>query len=151
MEREPQDRQGAGVTTISIPRLFGSIAGTPSGLGVKMHNAAYTAAGLEAQYIAFGTDDLAAVLSLGGRVGSPEMTAYQSAKWAVGGFSEALAAEVAPSSRRPSSTARHSASSPVATPTRSRGPELYRKAVPICTGLPVQQTRAGEMRNGAGR
>ncbi|MFE4369683.1 SDR family NAD(P)-dependent oxidoreductase [Streptomyces sp. NPDC056835] len=36
------------------------------------------------------------ISSLGGRVGSPGMTAYQSAKWAVGGFSEALAAEVAP-------------------------------------------------------
>ncbi|NLU75272.1 SDR family NAD(P)-dependent oxidoreductase [Streptomyces sp. HNM0575] len=36
------------------------------------------------------------VSSLGGRVGTPGMTAYQSAKWAVGGFSEALAAEVGP-------------------------------------------------------
>ncbi len=36
------------------------------------------------------------VSSLGGRIGSPGMTAYQSAKWAVGGFSEALATEVAP-------------------------------------------------------
>lgn len=36
------------------------------------------------------------ISSLGGRIGSPGMTAYQSAKWAVGGFSEALAAEVAP-------------------------------------------------------
>ncbi|GAB3165062.1 SDR family NAD(P)-dependent oxidoreductase [Amycolatopsis stemonae] len=36
------------------------------------------------------------VSSVGGRVGSPGMTAYQSAKWAVGGFTEALAAEVAP-------------------------------------------------------
>jgi NAD(P)-dependent dehydrogenase (short-subunit alcohol dehydrogenase family) len=36
------------------------------------------------------------VSSLGGRMGSPGMTAYQSAKWAVGGFSESLAAEVAP-------------------------------------------------------
>jgi NAD(P)-dependent dehydrogenase (short-subunit alcohol dehydrogenase family) len=36
------------------------------------------------------------ISSLGGRVGSPGMTAYQSAKWAIGGFSEALAAEVAP-------------------------------------------------------
>ena len=36
------------------------------------------------------------VSSLGGRVGSPGLTAYQSAKWAVGGFSEALATEVAP-------------------------------------------------------
>jgi NAD(P)-dependent dehydrogenase (short-subunit alcohol dehydrogenase family) len=36
------------------------------------------------------------ISSLGGRMGSPGMTAYQSAKWAVGGFSEALAAEVSP-------------------------------------------------------
>ncbi|MFI6360835.1 SDR family NAD(P)-dependent oxidoreductase [Streptomyces sp. NPDC050743] len=36
------------------------------------------------------------ISSLGGRIGSPGMTAYQSAKWAVGGFSEVLAAEVAP-------------------------------------------------------
>jgi NAD(P)-dependent dehydrogenase (short-subunit alcohol dehydrogenase family) len=36
------------------------------------------------------------ISSLGGRLGTPGMTAYQSAKWAVGGFSEALAAEVAP-------------------------------------------------------
>jgi NAD(P)-dependent dehydrogenase (short-subunit alcohol dehydrogenase family) len=36
------------------------------------------------------------ISSVGGRVGSPGMTAYQSAKWAVGGFSEALAVEVAP-------------------------------------------------------
>jgi NAD(P)-dependent dehydrogenase (short-subunit alcohol dehydrogenase family) len=36
------------------------------------------------------------ISSLGGRIGSPGVTAYQSAKWAVGGFSEALAAEVAP-------------------------------------------------------
>jgi NAD(P)-dependent dehydrogenase (short-subunit alcohol dehydrogenase family) len=36
------------------------------------------------------------VSSVGGRIGSPGMTAYQSAKWAVGGFSEALAAEVGP-------------------------------------------------------
>jgi NAD(P)-dependent dehydrogenase (short-subunit alcohol dehydrogenase family) len=36
------------------------------------------------------------ISSLGDRLGSPGMTAYQSAKWAVGGFSEALATEVAP-------------------------------------------------------
>ncbi|GAA5034097.1 SDR family NAD(P)-dependent oxidoreductase [Actinopolymorpha pittospori] len=36
------------------------------------------------------------ISSVGGRIGSPGMTAYQSAKWAVGGFSEALAAEVTP-------------------------------------------------------
>ncbi|MGI5142921.1 MULTISPECIES: SDR family NAD(P)-dependent oxidoreductase [unclassified Streptomyces] len=36
------------------------------------------------------------ISSLGGRIGSPGMTAYQSAKWAVGGFSEVLATEVAP-------------------------------------------------------
>lgn len=36
------------------------------------------------------------VSSLGGRIASPGMTAYQSAKWAVGGFSEVLATEVSP-------------------------------------------------------
>ncbi|MFF2328648.1 MULTISPECIES: SDR family NAD(P)-dependent oxidoreductase [unclassified Streptomyces] len=35
------------------------------------------------------------ISSLGGRIASPGMTAYQSAKWAVGGFSEVLATEVA--------------------------------------------------------
>ncbi|TGJ72385.1 Oxidoreductase boa17 [Orbilia oligospora] len=34
--------------------------------------------------------------SLGGRIASPSLTAYQSAKWAVGGFSTGLAQEVAP-------------------------------------------------------
>lgn len=36
------------------------------------------------------------VSSVGGRVGSPGLSAYQSAKWAVGGFSTVLAQEVAP-------------------------------------------------------
>jgi NAD(P)-dependent dehydrogenase (short-subunit alcohol dehydrogenase family) len=36
------------------------------------------------------------VSSIGGRRGSPGLGAYQSAKWAVGGFSEVLAREVAP-------------------------------------------------------
>jgi NAD(P)-dependent dehydrogenase (short-subunit alcohol dehydrogenase family) len=36
------------------------------------------------------------ISSIGGRVTSPGFGAYQSAKWAVGGFSEALAQEVAP-------------------------------------------------------
>ncbi|KAM0426522.1 hypothetical protein ACHAPT_008214 [Fusarium lateritium] len=36
------------------------------------------------------------VSSVGGRVGSPGLAAYQSAKWAVGGFSTVLAQEVAP-------------------------------------------------------
>lgn len=43
-----------------------------------------------------GEGHLIQVSSLGGRIGSPGMTAYQSAKWAVGGFSEVLATEVAP-------------------------------------------------------
>lgn len=34
------------------------------------------------------------VSSVGGRMGTPGMTAYQSAKWAVGGFTEALSQEV---------------------------------------------------------
>ncbi|GGE35225.1 short-chain dehydrogenase/reductase [Pullulanibacillus camelliae] len=36
------------------------------------------------------------ISSLGGRIASPGLAAYQSAKWALGGFSEALAQEVAP-------------------------------------------------------
>ncbi|MQY10203.1 3-phenylpropionate-dihydrodiol/cinnamic acid-dihydrodiol dehydrogenase [Streptomyces sp. RB5] len=36
------------------------------------------------------------ISSIGGRIANPGMTAYQSAKWAVGGFSEVLATEVAP-------------------------------------------------------
>lgn len=36
------------------------------------------------------------VSSLGGRVGSPGLSAYQCAKWAVGGFSTVLSREVAP-------------------------------------------------------
>lgn len=36
------------------------------------------------------------VSSIGGRVGTPGQAAYQSSKWAVGGFSTALAREVAP-------------------------------------------------------
>jgi NAD(P)-dependent dehydrogenase (short-subunit alcohol dehydrogenase family) len=43
-----------------------------------------------------GSGRIIQISSLGGRIGSPGMTAYQSAKWAVGGFSEALSAEVAP-------------------------------------------------------
>jgi len=36
------------------------------------------------------------ISSIGGRSGSPGLSAYQSAKWAVGGFSEVLATEVRP-------------------------------------------------------
>jgi NAD(P)-dependent dehydrogenase (short-subunit alcohol dehydrogenase family) len=36
------------------------------------------------------------ISSLGGRIGSVGLAAYQSAKWAVGGFSTVLAQEVAP-------------------------------------------------------
>lgn len=36
------------------------------------------------------------VSSLGGRVGHPGLSAYQAAKWAVGGFTEVLAQELAP-------------------------------------------------------
>lgn len=36
------------------------------------------------------------ISSVGGRIGTPGLAAYQSAKWAVGGFTEVLATEVAP-------------------------------------------------------
>jgi NAD(P)-dependent dehydrogenase (short-subunit alcohol dehydrogenase family) len=43
-----------------------------------------------------GAGHIFQVSSVGGRVGSPGLGAYQSAKWAVGGFSTVLAQEVAP-------------------------------------------------------
>jgi NAD(P)-dependent dehydrogenase (short-subunit alcohol dehydrogenase family) len=43
-----------------------------------------------------GSSHIFQVSSVGGRVGSPGLGAYQSAKWAVGGFSTVLAQEVAP-------------------------------------------------------
>ncbi|MET1027242.1 MAG: SDR family NAD(P)-dependent oxidoreductase [Dongiaceae bacterium] len=36
------------------------------------------------------------ISSVGGRVGTPSMSAYQAAKWAVGGFTEVIAKEAAP-------------------------------------------------------
>ncbi|KAM5344286.1 hypothetical protein ACJ41O_012823 [Fusarium nematophilum] len=43
-----------------------------------------------------GSGHILQVSSVGGRVGSPGLAAYQSAKWAVGGFSTVLSREVAP-------------------------------------------------------
>lgn len=43
-----------------------------------------------------GSGHIFQVSSLGGRIGVPGLAAYQSAKWAVGGFSTVLAQEVAP-------------------------------------------------------
>jgi NAD(P)-dependent dehydrogenase (short-subunit alcohol dehydrogenase family) len=43
-----------------------------------------------------GSGHIFQVSSIGGRLGSPGLAAYQSAKWAVGGFSTVLAGEVAP-------------------------------------------------------
>ena len=43
-----------------------------------------------------GSRHIFQVSSIGGRTGSPGLSAYQSAKWAVGGFSGVLAPEVAP-------------------------------------------------------
>ncbi|MBA8922891.1 NAD(P)-dependent dehydrogenase (short-subunit alcohol dehydrogenase family) [Kutzneria viridogrisea] len=43
-----------------------------------------------------GSGHIVQVSSIGGRIGSPGLAAYQSAKWAVGGFSSVLAAELAP-------------------------------------------------------
>lgn len=43
-----------------------------------------------------GSGHIVQVSSVGGRVGSAGLAAYQSAKWAVGGFSTVLAQEVAP-------------------------------------------------------
>jgi NAD(P)-dependent dehydrogenase (short-subunit alcohol dehydrogenase family) len=43
-----------------------------------------------------GSGHVIQVSSVGGRMASPGLSAYQAAKWAVGGFSEVLAAETAP-------------------------------------------------------
>jgi NAD(P)-dependent dehydrogenase (short-subunit alcohol dehydrogenase family) len=43
-----------------------------------------------------GSGHIVNVSSVGGRVATPGLSAYQTAKWAVGGFSEVLAAELAP-------------------------------------------------------
>lgn len=43
-----------------------------------------------------GRGNIIQISSIGGRIGSVGLAAYQSAKWAVGGFSEVLAQEVAP-------------------------------------------------------
>jgi NAD(P)-dependent dehydrogenase (short-subunit alcohol dehydrogenase family) len=43
-----------------------------------------------------GSGHIIQVSSVGGRMASPGLGAYQAAKWAVGGFSEVLAAETAP-------------------------------------------------------
>ncbi len=43
-----------------------------------------------------GSGHIIQISSVGGRVGVPGLAAYQAAKWAVGGFSEVLAQEVAP-------------------------------------------------------
>jgi NAD(P)-dependent dehydrogenase (short-subunit alcohol dehydrogenase family) len=43
-----------------------------------------------------GAGHIIQVSSVGGRMASPGLAAYQAAKWAVGGFSEVLAAEVGP-------------------------------------------------------
>ncbi len=43
-----------------------------------------------------GSGHIIQVSSIGGRLATPGLAAYQSAKWAVGGFSSVLAAEVAP-------------------------------------------------------
>jgi NAD(P)-dependent dehydrogenase (short-subunit alcohol dehydrogenase family) len=43
-----------------------------------------------------GSGHILQISSVGGRVGVPGLGAYQAAKWAVGGFSEVLAKEVAP-------------------------------------------------------
>jgi NAD(P)-dependent dehydrogenase (short-subunit alcohol dehydrogenase family) len=43
-----------------------------------------------------GFGNIFQISSVGGRIGAPGLAAYQSAKWAVGGFSTVLAQEVAP-------------------------------------------------------
>jgi shikimate dehydrogenase len=46
----------------TIPTLCGSVAGKPSPLGVKLHDAGYQALGLNFKYVAMGTDNLSEVV-----------------------------------------------------------------------------------------
>lgn len=46
----------------TIPTLCGSVAGKPSPLGVKLHDAGYAALNLNYKYVAMGTDDLSSVI-----------------------------------------------------------------------------------------
>lgn len=50
------------MTTFTIPYLCGSISGKASGLGVRIHNAAYEATALNHTYVAIQTDTLDASL-----------------------------------------------------------------------------------------
>lgn len=47
----------------TLPTLCGSVAGSASGLGVKMHNAGYADLGIDFTYVAIGTDELGDVMS----------------------------------------------------------------------------------------
>jgi shikimate dehydrogenase len=47
-----------------FPNLCGSVAGNPSELGVKMHNAGYLAKGLDYTYIAMGSDNIEKAISI---------------------------------------------------------------------------------------
>ncbi|MER6684856.1 SDR family NAD(P)-dependent oxidoreductase [Streptomyces olivaceoviridis] len=68
-----------------------------------------------------GSGHIIQISSVGGRVGGPGLGAYQAAKWAVGGFSEVLAKEVAPlgikvTVAEPGAMRTHWAGSSMATP-----------------------------------
>jgi len=47
----------------TIPTICGSVAGKPSALGVKLHDAGYKALGLEFKYIAIGTQNLEQIIN----------------------------------------------------------------------------------------
>jgi len=53
----------AGSVTSTIPALCGSITGKPNPFGVAIHQAGYTALGLDFKYVSIGTDDLASVVA----------------------------------------------------------------------------------------
>lgn len=48
----------------TIPLLCGSVAGQPSALGVKLHNAAYRATGKDATYLAMGAETIDVVFDI---------------------------------------------------------------------------------------
>ncbi|MET8554113.1 SDR family NAD(P)-dependent oxidoreductase [Streptomyces sp. NPDC004959] len=85
--RGTRPRPGAGATSGPLPLPPHPSTGKPSGL-----NSASAHLSSPPRVLC---GHIVQVSSVGGRVASPGLSAYQSAKWAVGGFSEVLAAETA--------------------------------------------------------
>lgn len=73
-----------------------SIEGFRSQMDTNFYGVVYVTKAVLPILRAQGSGHIMQVSSVGGRVGSPGLSGYQSAKWAVGGFSTVLAQEVQP-------------------------------------------------------